>query len=183
MTKSYEGIYYVTCYISWCDIDITSNNEQYDYHIKLLKRFNKHSKNNKSHITSCNDLFIIQQSFKINLWYHNITHTLICRSNLLDMIFIGSFVLTIFYVYPSKPIMGCHVSKQLCHDQPSFSIFNIDINKQKIVLIFEKIRIVTWFTTEKVSQCIIPCPLHIYHYMASRKFAICTSLLFYKISI
>ena len=110
-------------------------------------------------------------------------HTLICKSNLLDMIFIGSFVLTIFYVYPSKPIMGCHVSKQLCHDQPSFSIFNIDINKQKIVLIFEKIRIVTWFTTEKVSQCIIPCPLHIYHYMASRKFAICTSLLFYKISI
>ena len=112
-------------------------------------------------------------------------HTLICRSNLLDMIFIGSFVLTIFYVYPSKPIMGCHVSKQLCHDQPSFSIFNIDINKQKFVLIFEKIRIVTCFTTlfatEKINQCIIPYHLQIFSYIASRKFAICTNLLLYKI--
>ena len=58
MTKSYEGIYYVTFYILWCQIDITSNHEQYDYHIKLLKRFNKHCKNNKSHITSCNDLYL-----------------------------------------------------------------------------------------------------------------------------
>ena len=54
MTKSYEGIYYVTFYILWCQIDITSNHEQYDYHIKLLKRFNKHSKNNKS----CRTLYI-----------------------------------------------------------------------------------------------------------------------------
>ena len=48
MTKSYEGIYYVTFYIWWCKKEITSNHEQYDYHIKLLKRFNKHSKNNNS---------------------------------------------------------------------------------------------------------------------------------------
>ena len=86
------------------------------------------------------------------------------------------FRLKIFYVFPSKPRMGCRVSKQRCHDQPTFSIFNIDINKQKIVLIFEKIRIVTcfttWFATEKINQCIIPYLLDIYHYIASRKFAI-----------